>query len=164
MLENKLKAMKSEKILDKIQKIKEEQERTNLALKQYEEELERRKQEAPLGVPLENIMLAHVGGVYKYAFESEDSKLVFDKWIEEYVKALQKLAKGESIDIKVLLPLLPKGWIAMDDDKRWFWYKEQPTIDNDKNVWVNLNVCDTLTPFNIKPASDWKNSLMECGL
>ena len=155
-----------EELEEKIVKIKAERERTAEALKKYEEELERRKQEVLLGVPLENIMLAHVGGIYKYAFVSEDSKLVFDRRIEEYVKALRKLAKGEPIDIKVLLPLLQKGWVSMDKNGRWYWYNIKPKEDGD--IWYCFDDPDYvviyLRCFNIKPAEDWRKSLMECGL
>lgn len=150
-----------EELEEKIVKIKAERERTANALKRYEEELERRKQEVPLGVPLEDIMQAHIAGVYKYFFASESSKLVFDKWIEEYVKALQKLAKGEPIDIKVLLPLLPKGWVAMEKFGKWFWFNCKPVIDI-KDSWGYGG--KMLYAFNIKPAENWETSLMECGL
>lgn len=40
-----------EELEEKIMNIKAERERTAEALKKYEEELERRKQEGPLGVP-----------------------------------------------------------------------------------------------------------------
>lgn len=153
-----------EELKEKIVKIKAERERTAEALKKYEEELERRKSEEPSGVPLEDIMQAHIAGVYKYFFASESSKLVFDKWIEEYVKALQKLAKGEPIDIKVLLPLLKKGYVAMDEDERWYWHKDKPTLYEDEGTWRDAKVCYSLFAFNIKPAEDWRESLMECGL
>ena len=41
----------SDELYAKIEAIKAERERTANALKRYEEELERRKQEVPLGVP-----------------------------------------------------------------------------------------------------------------
>lgn len=153
-----------EELEEKIVKIKAERERTAEALKKYEEELEKRKQEVPLGVPLEDIMQAHIAGVYKYAFASEDSKLVFDKLIEEYVKALKEIAKDEQIDIKVLLPLLKKGWVAMDKDERWYWHKDKPELYEGEGMWRDAKVCYGLLAFNLKPAEDWRESLMECGI
>lgn len=152
-----------EELEEKIVKIKAERERTAEALKKYEEELERRKSEEPLGVPLEDIMQAHVVGVYKYFFASESSKLVFDKWIKEYVKALQKLANGNQIDIKVLLPLLEKGKVAFCPNSRsWFWTNETPQLMDD--TWGISGNFNWIGGFNIKPADDWRESLMECGL
>ena len=113
----------------KIEAIKVEREKTANALKKYEEELERRKQEAPLGVPLESGQFAGILGTYYFGFASDKEKRVFDGLLKDYVEALQKLVKGEPIDIKVLLPLLKKGWVAMDKNGGWHWYKEKPYIE-----------------------------------
>lgn len=47
-----IKELSEQDLKQKIENIKVECERTANALKKYEEELERRKQEVPLGVPL----------------------------------------------------------------------------------------------------------------
>ena len=146
----------------KIEAIKVEREKTANALKKYEEELERRKQEAPLGVPLESGQFAGILGTYYFGFASDKEKRVFDGLLKDYVEALQKLVKGEPIDIKVLLPLLKKGWVAMDEDKEWFWYKYKPI--KGINRWKSgANIYKHLFPFNIKPSENWETSLMECG-
>lgn len=153
-----------EELEEKIVKIKAERERTAEALKKYEEELERRKQKVPLGVPLEDIMYAHVGGTYKYAFESEESQFVFSLRLGNYVKALQKLAKGEPIDIEVLLPLLKKGWVCYSPELGWAWCSNDGKITCGKDQWVSTGENWLLNAFNLKPADDWRESLMECGL
>lgn len=147
----------------KIQAIKAEREKTANALKRYEEELERKKLEVPWGVPLKDTSLAHHYSDYTFGFTSEESLRIFDGRIKDYVEALRKLAKGEPIDIKVLLPLLKKGYVAMDEDGRWFWYQYKPIKTTDK--WgQSYFVLKELFPFNIKPAENWETSLMECGL
>lgn len=123
----------------KIQAIKAEREKTANALKRYEEELERRKQEA------------------------SQRRLDVSNLYEDWLKALVAVSKEELIDIKVLLPLLKKGYVAMDEDGRWFWYKYKPIKIEDK--WrQSYLVIKELFPFNLKPAENWEESLMECGL
>lgn len=148
----------------KIQAIKAERERTANALKRYEEELERRKQEAPLGVPLKDTSLAHHYSEYIFGFTSEESSRVFDGRLKDYIEALQKLAKGEPIDIQALLPLLKKGYIAMDADGEWFWYKCKPFKeisfwDSREGMFEKVSF-----PINLKSVDSWKDSLMECGI
>ena len=156
----------------KIRAIKAKRERTANALKKYEEELKKRKQEFPLGVPLEDYTLSKQFRAYAFDFLSEDSARVFDERLKDYVKALQKLAKGEPIDIKALLPLLPKGWVVMSQSKHWLWFENKPYISV-MNMWSSCIEKDghkeyidaeILRPFNIKPVKDWQFSLMECGL
>ena len=143
----------------KINAIKAEREKTANALKRYEEELERRKQEVPLGVP--------IGGAISRSFllwfQSKESADKFDnEYFTNFIKALQDIANENPIDIKVLLPLLKKGWVAMDKDGAWCWYEKKPKIHQD--LWINSSSCKILSCFNIKPAENWEESLMECGL
>lgn len=148
----------------KIEAIKSERERTANALKRYEEELERRKREVPLGVPLDKA-LANQFRAYALGFASEESACVFDGRIKDYVEALQKLARGEPIDIKALLPLFEKGYVAMYESGVWCWFSGKPKLKYDLwdvesvSWWRHLNAC-----FNIKPADDWRESLQECGI
>lgn len=160
-----------EELSAKIEAIKAERERTAEALKKYEEELERRKQEVPLGVPLESNQYGGILGTYYFSFTSDKTKRVFDGRLNDYVEALQKLAKGEPIDIKVLLPLLPKGWVACDSKGEWFVFSCKPFIrkkvgSKEEGIWDSNNHEGYIgyLPFNLKPADDWKTSLMECGL
>lgn len=122
----------------KIQAIKAERERTANALKRYEEELERRKQEA------------------------SQRRLDISNLYEDWLKSLVAISKREPIDIKVLLPLLKKGWVAMDYNKNWYWYEVKPIHDSD--VWMAGKPAFYLSAFNIKPADNWEESLTECGL
>lgn len=143
----------------KINAIKAEREKTANALKRYEEELERRKQEVPLGVP--------IGGAISRSFllwfQSKESADKFDnEYFTNFIKALQDIANKNPIDIKVLLPLLKKGWVAMDKDGVWCWYEKKPKINQD--LWINSSSCKILSCFNIKPAENWEESLMECGI
>ena len=153
----------ADELSKKIEAIKAEREKTANALKRYEEELERRKQEVPLGVPIEDDVSPDVYGAYHFGFESKESRFAFSIRLNDYVKSLQKNSKGEPIDIAVLLPLMKKGWVAMDKDGRWFWYQYKPIKTTDK--WgQSYFVLKELFSFNIKPAENWETSLMECGL
>lgn len=162
---------------EKIEAIKAERERTANALKRYEEELERRKHELPLGVPCDGKFYISWDGVViedreekasKVNFNSFDSRESAEKhadmlldWRKDGVLAN---AKGEQIDIKVLLPLLPKGWVAMDALGLWCWYYKKP--DRDSREWINNSVIpsERLSAFNLKRYDDWHESVMECGL
>lgn len=150
----------------KIEAIKAERERTANALKRYEEELERRKQEAPLGVPLSGTLnempLEVVSRSFLEWFSSEASADKFADYFYNFVEALQDIAEGEPIDIKVLSPLLKKGYVAMDKCGNWYWYEVKPKCRSD--VWTSEKPDFYLYAFNIKPAENWENSLMECGL
>ena len=157
----------------KINAIKAERERTANALKRYEEEFERRKQEVPLGVPCDGKFYVDWRGAVREdeeeasevnfnAFNSKESAEKHAEMLLAWRKALVANSKGEPIDIKVLLPLLKKGWVAMDKDMSWYWYKEKPQINLD--LWKNNSSYIFLSCFNIKPAENWEESLQECGL
>lgn len=124
----------------KIEAIKAEREKTANALKRYEEELERKKQEA------------------------SQRRLDISNLYENWLKALVAISKGEPIDIKVLLPLLKKGWVAMDKNNRWCWYMEKPYIEKFYFCWNTGSPAACIGGFNIKPAENWETSLLECGI
>ena len=73
------------------------------------------------------------------------------------------------IKIEQLLPLMRKGWVAMDENESWCWHKEKPEkiIDYCKEYhgyWHSLCYGRKLdTFFDIEPVEDWTKSLMECG-
>lgn len=159
----------------KIEAIKAERERTANALKRYEEELERRKQEVPLGVPCDGNFCVNFNGTIcdfdnkhridemEYnIFSTSESAKKHREMLLAWRKALVANSKGEPIDIQVLLPLLKKGWVAMDKDGAWCWYEEKPQIHRD--LWSNNSFYIFLSCFNIKPVENWEDSLMECGL
>lgn len=168
----------AEELSAKIEAIKADRERTANALKKYEEELERRKQEVPLGVPCEGIFHLDSFGYpvgdgcrnkvleYNYfnSFSTEESAEKHAEMLLAWRKALVANAKGEPIDIQVLLPLLKKGWVAMDKDKDyWYWYSGKPALKG--TCWsLEGGFCNRIGCFNLKPAENWEDSLMECGL
>ena len=122
----------------KIEAIKAERERTANALKRYEEELERRKQEVP------------------------QRRLNISNLYEDWLKNLVAISKGKPIDIQVLSPLLKKGYVAMDKCGNWYWYEIKPIHDSD--VWMSGKPAFYLSAFNIKPVENWEESLQECGI
>ena len=149
----------------KINAIKAEREKTENALKRYEKELERRKHEVPIGVPLPDKDGAPFVGVYELGFPSEKSFYTFSERFQNYVTATRDNAKSEPIDIKVLLPLLRKGWVAMDEDGDWYFFTNKPYANLKAMDWRSNDIeFWKIRLFNLKPATDWKDSLMECGL
>ena len=171
----------------KIEAIKAEREKTANALKRYEKELERRKQEVPLGVPVAiddlNEMFYSVSGTNEVwnelrrrygvheqllsalnMFHSKESAEKHAEMLLDWRKALFANSKGEQIDIKVLFPLLKKGWVAMDKNGDWYWFKEKPYIEKYYYSWNTGSPVSFIGGFNIKPAENWEESLMECGL
>ena len=153
----------------KIEAIKAERERTANALKRYEEELERRKNKnwLPLTPVLysakyESEEILHVEFKAEITFNNYSCFYKYREYLEEINKNLVDNSKSEPIDITVLLPLLKKGWVAMDGDGTWCRYEEKPKIHQD--LWISNSICMILSGFNIKPADNWENSLMECGL
>ena len=169
----------------KIESIKSEREKTANALKKYEEELERRKQEAPLGVPskLKSDVYYFLNSknevVYPTTLDNKWDGLsrqlacnVFDSYksAEKHAEmlltwrmALVAISKGEPIDIKVLLPLMKKGWVFYQGNiNAWLWSDNKPTATNIR--WEYEGEFYPIYGFNIKPADDWRESLRECGL
>lgn len=175
-----------EELEEKIVKIKAERERTAEALKKYEEELERRKQEVPCGVPckLKSKMYYFLNSKNEVVcpttldnkwdaldrqsacnvFESYESAEKHSEMLLDWRKdGLMANANGNPIDIKVLLPLLEKGKVAFCPISRsWFWANETPQLMDD--TWGIHGNFSWIGGFNIKTADDWKTSLMECGL
>ena len=158
----------------KIEAIKAEREKTANALKRYEKELERRKQEVHLGLPCDGKFYVDWRGAVQEdeeeasevnfnAFNSKESAEKHAEMLLAWRKALVANSKGEPIDITVLLPLLKKGWVAMDEDGTWYWYEKKPRISY-VNWVIEICLCRTMDGFNIKPAENWEESLQECGL
>lgn len=171
---------------EKIFNIKVEREKTADALKKYEEELERRKQEVPFGVPFTpttadgDCWWLDFGGspIHNFFndrnfdhqvisqcgyFKSYESAKKHAEMLKDWRKELVANSKGESIDIQVLLPLMKKGWVAMDKDGDWFWYNKKPNQGSEEweaESFINVD----LRAFNIKQVKNWKNSLEESGL
>jgi hypothetical protein len=148
----------------KIEAIRAERERTANALKKYTEELERRKQEIPLGVPLPDKDSAPFVGVYELGFPSEKSFFTFSKRFQNYVTATRDNTRGEPIDIQALLPLLKKGKVCYSPELGWAWCSNDGKITCGKDQWYSTGENWLLNAFNLKPAEDWEDSLMECGL
>ena len=71
--------------------------------------------------------------------------------------------------IQELLPHLKKGWVAMDEDGRWVWYKIKPHPNKDLEIWTHNRLLlyggfFILGAFRIdRFDGDWKDSLIECG-
>ena len=69
----------------------------------------------------------------------------------------------KQLTIYDLLPLLRNGWVAMDSDQEWYWFKCMPHPDS--MFWIHgghpilLSYLFDIAPFE----GDWKDSLMECG-
>lgn len=67
------------------------------------------------------------------------------------------------IEIEQLMPILVRGYVAMDKSGSWVWFLTKPIIEG--NMWVSPN-CDNYVVlsdcFRIKPVDDWTKSLRRC--
>lgn len=167
-----IKTATAEEIQNHIEKLEQNICSCKEKIEWYKQEQERRKQ---LGVPCEGrfyvilngnvseTLSKHMDSMFN-SFHSEESAEKHAEMLLAWRKALVANAKGEPIDIKVLFPLLPKGYVAMDKFGLWCWYYQKP--DQDSCEWKDNSVIpsERLSAFNIKRADDWKTSLMECGL
>lgn len=65
---------------------------------------------------------------------------------------------------KKVAPYMNKGWVAMDENKTWWWFNIKPIIYD--GVWIpyvsgyNCLIKDIIT---INPVDDWSKSLIEVG-
>lgn len=172
-----IKELSESDLKQKIKNIKTEREKTANALKRYEEELERREQEVPLGVPCNGNFCVNFNGTMcnfndKHSveeteyniFNTLESAKKHREILLAWRKALVANAKGEPIDIQVLLPLLPKGWVWMGQNGIWGWSVAKPVLDEEYGRFEQKGMTRPLFAFNLKPVEDWRNSLMECGL
>ena len=67
----------------------------------------------------------------------------------------------KQITIYDLLPLLKKGWVAMDKDGKWCFFNYLPTIYNGK-FGNMLDRVELYRGFSIAPFDgDWKDSLIK---
>lgn len=173
-----------EELYAKINVIKAERERTANALKQYEEELERRTCNIPLGVPVyaseKNVYILDIGGTVingkinpesrtaklLSTFETKESAEKHAEMLLAWRKALVANAKDEPIDIKALLPLLKKGKVLYSPtDKKWKWVDNKTSICPENYGWfLQGGKVVPIEGFNLKPAENWEESLMDCGL
>ena len=70
----------------------------------------------------------------------------------------------KQIDIKELIPYLKQGWVAMDENKSWIWFKKKPRLVDGSDIWltsVQGGGFNSLDAFSIKPAEDWTKSLIK---
>lgn len=111
--------------------------------------------------------------VYRYvenlcAFTSDESANKNKELIFEFNKALISTYMGEAFSVTVLTPLLRKGlWVAQSKvPGSWYLFKQKPYISSTaEGMWEeSKGLYGCYIPFNLSPADDWTNSLIECGL
>lgn len=59
---------------------------------------------------------------------------------------------------KNIAPHMKKGWVAMDEDNKWFWHNDKPVICGEE--WL-CRFFYNLKKFDIEPVDNWKESLIE---
>lgn len=74
------------------------------------------------------------------------------------------------INIEDLIPLLRKGWVAMDEDGAWWWFENEPEKIDKENRWFPsvwgeyyFRINDCIAVRQIAPVKDWKMSLRKVG-
>ena len=68
---------------------------------------------------------------------------------------------------KNIAPYMRKGWVAMDEDGQYWWYKRKPR--KLKHYWnIKIlkgdDICYLPKLFNIESVDDWTKSLIEVGV
>ena len=63
-------------------------------------------------------------------------------------------------------PHMKEGWVAMDKDNTFWWYKEKPR--RFRVYWriktgTENEICSLAKLFSIEPVEDWAKSLIEVG-
>ena len=67
------------------------------------------------------------------------------------------------IEIEQLMPILVRGYVAMDKSGYWVWFLTKPIIEGNMGVSHNCNNYVVLSDcFRIKPVDDWTKSLRRC--
>ena len=70
----------------------------------------------------------------------------------------------KQIAIDDLMPLLKKGWVAMDKNGHWYWYSTKPRLYTGQSKWkstcydyirINTFEMKDFIPFD----GNWKDSL-----
>lgn len=71
----------------------------------------------------------------------------------------------KQITIDELIPLLKKGWVAMDPDGFWIWFSKKPRKHPRFDFWDEGTAdFDFLgSAFNIAVVEDWQKSLRKVG-
>ena len=66
------------------------------------------------------------------------------------------------INIQDIIPFMKKGWVAMDENGLWCWYKTKPIkVSSITGGYWQSNTCESITMFDIAPADDWTQSLIK---
>lgn len=67
------------------------------------------------------------------------------------------------INIEELIPFMKKGWVAMDMNRKWFWYNKEPMATLECWLGNKADELCCLGAFDIAPVEDWKKSLRKVG-
>lgn len=68
--------------------------------------------------------------------------------------------------MRYIAPRMRPGWVAMDQDGRWFWHENKPSKESLKYAWFNYagkHMMSNLVSFDIAPVDDWTQSLRKVG-
>lgn len=67
------------------------------------------------------------------------------------------------IKITDIIPFMRKGWVALDKDGRWWWYKRKPHLEYTRGCWLSKGAQGIIDKeaFDIDPADDWTKSLIQ---
>lgn len=106
------------------------------------------------------LMFDLTGQWHVYCPKCKTGVQAYKDMLIEWKNSLENAYESLPIGVKVLLPLLRKGWIAMDKSGNWYWYEKKPAIKDSRWETVESNY-HILSAFNLEPAEDWQNSLME---
>lgn len=67
------------------------------------------------------------------------------------------------INIQEIIPYMKDGWVAMDEEGKWYWYEEKPVFDKELQQWIPVyGISEMLNvTFDIAPADECTKSLIQ---
>lgn len=102
--------------------------------------------------------------ILAYTVLSNMHKRKMKKKIQSEKKIINKTKELTAEEfIKLFKPYLREGYLAMDFNNVWFWFKAEPNLD-DRYGWNSRfsdNESYCLKMFKIKPVKNWQESLIK---
>lgn len=82
-------------------------------------------------------------------------------------KSLRTFLKGMAMTIdefmRDIAPKMRPGWVAMDENKRWTWFLNEPKLDKNRKIWYGSSSWGFLDCYDLAPVDDWTQSLRRIG-
>ena len=71
------------------------------------------------------------------------------------------------INIQDIIPFMTNGWVAMDENGKWWWFPFEPYMKSYEWLFSGDTGYEQAIPisvlFDIAPVDDWTKSLIKVG-